>query len=221
MNMPKRASRHHAMRSSRVACQRSSSTTSLATTSGGGSTVARGVVAPPVITAGSARTIASGIAVTVRRAMEVPVMVAAYWEQPALSLPGRGSRRVCSGLSETASRPPRGRCLRAVRACPRSIVRACPRSPRTIAPSATAPGLCLSTTAVQKTGVGGLAPRERKVALALADGLSRAHVAERMALSVHTVATIARRVYRKIGVSSQAGLAARLAGHARRELGER
>jgi len=59
------------------------------------------------------------------------------------------------------------------------------------------------------------------VALALADGLSRAHVAERMALSVHTVATIARRVYRKIGVSSQAGLAARLAGHARRELGER
>jgi len=54
----------------------------------------------------------------------------------------------------------------------------------------------------KKTGVGGLAPREREVALALADGLSRAHVAERMALSVHTVATIARRVYRKIGVSS-------------------
>jgi len=60
-----------------------------------------------------------------------------------------------------------------------------------------------------KTGLPGLAPFEREVALALADGLSRAHVAERMRLSVHTVATLARRVYRKLGVSSQAGLAAR------------
>lgn len=73
----------------------------------------------------------------------------------------------------------------------------------------------------KKTGVGGLAPREREVAFGLADGLSRAHVAERMALSVHTVSTIARRVYRKLGVSSQAGLAARLAGHARQEVGEK
>jgi len=72
-----------------------------------------------------------------------------------------------------------------------------------------------------KTGLPGLAPREREVALALADGLSRAHVAERMRLSVHTVATLARRVYRKLGVSSQAALAARLAGHSRRKLGER
>ncbi len=71
-----------------------------------------------------------------------------------------------------------------------------------------------------KTGFRGLAPREREVALALADGLTRAHVAERMGLSVHTVATIARRIYRKLGVSSQAGLAARLAGAARRDLGE-
>ncbi len=74
---------------------------------------------------------------------------------------------------------------------------------------------------VDKTGLPGLAPREREVALALADGLSRAHVAERMRLSVHTVSTLARRVYRKLGVSSQAALAARLSGHARRKLGER
>ncbi len=72
-----------------------------------------------------------------------------------------------------------------------------------------------------KTGLPALAPREREVALALADGLSRAHVAERMQLSVHTVATLARRVFRKFGVSSQAALAARLAGHERRKLGER
>jgi DNA-binding CsgD family transcriptional regulator len=73
----------------------------------------------------------------------------------------------------------------------------------------------------EQTGLPALAPREREVALALADGLSRAHVAERMRLSVHTVATLARRVYRKLGVSSQAALAARLAGHERRKLGER
>ena len=72
-----------------------------------------------------------------------------------------------------------------------------------------------------KTGLPALAPREREVALALAEGLTRAHVAERMQLSVHTVATLARRVYRKLGVSSQAMLAARLAGHTRRKLGER
>ena len=72
-----------------------------------------------------------------------------------------------------------------------------------------------------QTGLPGLAPREREVALALADGLSRAHVAERMRVSVHTVSTLARRLYRKLGVSSQAALAARLAGHERRKLGER
>lgn len=75
--------------------------------------------------------------------------------------------------------------------------------------------------AADSTGLPSLAPREREVALALAEGLSRAHVAERMQLSVHTVSTLARRVYRKLGVSSQAALAARLAGHERRKLGER
>lgn len=67
-----------------------------------------------------------------------------------------------------------------------------------------------------RTGVRELAPREREVAFALAEGLSRAHVAQRMHLSVHTVSTLARRVYRKLAVSSQAELAARLGGHARR-----
>ncbi len=70
-------------------------------------------------------------------------------------------------------------------------------------------------------GAASLAPREREIALALADGLTRKHVAEQLGLSVHTVATVARRIYRKLGVTSQAELAARLAGQARRELGER
>ncbi len=74
--------------------------------------------------------------------------------------------------------------------------------------------------AVARTRLGDLAPREREVALALADGLPRAHVAKRLGLSVNTVSTVARRVYRKLGVTNQAGLAARLAGAARKELGE-
>lgn len=64
-------------------------------------------------------------------------------------------------------------------------------------------------------GLPSLAPRERQVALALADGLTRAKVADRLGLSVHTVSTLARRLYRKLGVSSQAELTARLSGHDR------
>jgi DNA-binding CsgD family transcriptional regulator len=59
------------------------------------------------------------------------------------------------------------------------------------------------------------------VALALAEGLTRAHIAERMGVSVHTVSTLARRAYRKLRVSTQAALAARLARYDYRRLGER
>jgi DNA-binding CsgD family transcriptional regulator/DNA-binding transcriptional ArsR family regulator len=71
------------------------------------------------------------------------------------------------------------------------------------------------------SGLPALARREREVALALAEGLTRAHVAERMGVSVHTVSTLARRAYRKLGVTSQAALAARMARHEHRKLGER
>lgn len=64
-------------------------------------------------------------------------------------------------------------------------------------------------------GLPSLAPRERQVALALADGLTRAKVADRLGLSIHTVSTLARRLYRKLEVSSQAELTARLSGHDR------
>ena len=69
-------------------------------------------------------------------------------------------------------------------------------------------------------GLPSLAPRERQVALALADGLTRAKVADRLGLSVHTVSTLARRLYRKLGVSSQAELTARLSGHDREVPGD-
>ena len=72
----------------------------------------------------------------------------------------------------------------------------------------------------EAAGLPSLAPRERQVALALADGLTRAKVADRLGLSVHTVSTLARRLYRKLGVSSQAELTARLSGHDRLVPGE-
>ena len=58
------------------------------------------------------------------------------------------------------------------------------------------------------------------MALALADGLTRAQVADRLRVSVHTVSTLARRAYKKLGVTSQAELTARLTGHDRKVPGE-
>ena len=49
-----------------------------------------------------------------------------------------------------------------------------------------------------------LTTREREIYELLAGGLSRAHVAERAGISVHTVATHIKRIYRKLGVRSQA-----------------
>jgi DNA-binding CsgD family transcriptional regulator/DNA-binding MarR family transcriptional regulator len=77
------------------------------------------------------------------------------------------------------------------------------------------------TEDTDKSGIPRLTPREREVALALAEGLTRAHVAERLIVSVHTVSTLARRAYRKLGVTSQAALAARVARYEHKKLGER
>ena len=64
-------------------------------------------------------------------------------------------------------------------------------------------------------GLDALTPREREAALAIADGLTRAQVADHLGISVNTVSTLLRRAYKKIGVSSQTELAARLAGYDR------
>ena len=73
---------------------------------------------------------------------------------------------------------------------------------------------------IHSGGMSTLSPREREVVTALADGLSRAQIADRMEVSVNTVSTLTRRAYRKIGVTSQAQLAARLSARDRERLGE-
>lgn len=75
-------------------------------------------------------------------------------------------------------------------------------------------------SSAESAGLPALTPREREVALALADGLTRAQVAAQLGRSVHTISTLARRLYRKLGVTSQAELTARLAGHDRAVPGE-
>lgn len=69
-------------------------------------------------------------------------------------------------------------------------------------------------------GMSTLTPREHQVAMALADGFSRAQIAARMEISVNTVSTLTQRAYKKIGVTSQAQLAARITGHDRPAPGE-
>jgi DNA-binding CsgD family transcriptional regulator len=57
-------------------------------------------------------------------------------------------------------------------------------------------------------GWAGLTPTELTVARAVADGLSNPQIAERMFISRRTVATHLTSIFRKLGVSSRAGLAA-------------
>ncbi|MAB28698.1 MAG: hypothetical protein CMJ53_05390 [Planctomycetaceae bacterium] len=73
---------------------------------------------------------------------------------------------------------------------------------------------------IHSGGMSTLSPREREVVMGLADGLSRAQIADRMEVSVNTVSTLTQRSYKKIGVTSQAQLAARISGHAREKLAE-
>jgi DNA-binding CsgD family transcriptional regulator len=58
------------------------------------------------------------------------------------------------------------------------------------------------------TGWAGLTPTELRVAGAVADGLSNPQIAERMFISRRTVATHLTSIFRKLGVSSRAELAA-------------
>lgn len=64
-------------------------------------------------------------------------------------------------------------------------------------------------------GLDSLTPREREIALAIANGFTRMQIADQLGISKNTVATLIRRAYKKIGVSNQAALASRLAGYDR------
>lgn len=55
-----------------------------------------------------------------------------------------------------------------------------------------------------------LSNRERSVAFLLREGLDRPQIAERLGLSLNTVATLSKRLYAKLGVRSRAELAKRL-----------
>ena len=61
-------------------------------------------------------------------------------------------------------------------------------------------------------GFDSLTPREREIAIGIAEGLSRGQIADQLGISKNTVSTLLTRAYKKIGVSSQTELATRLAG---------
>lgn len=65
--------------------------------------------------------------------------------------------------------------------------------------------------ASRRSTVPQLAPREQQIAIAMAHGESRPAIARRLGISAHTVATISKRIYAKLGVTSRAALANQLA----------
>jgi DNA-binding CsgD family transcriptional regulator len=59
---------------------------------------------------------------------------------------------------------------------------------------------------------GTLSPREREVAVGIVNGRSRADIATRLGITASTVATLTKRLYRKLGVHSKSQLTKRLVG---------
>lgn len=55
-----------------------------------------------------------------------------------------------------------------------------------------------------------LSPRERQIAVLVAEGLPTKTIALRLGISIWTVATHLRRMYARFGVSSRAAMVARL-----------
>jgi len=69
-----------------------------------------------------------------------------------------------------------------------------------------APGFAGTTDGVKRIDRGTLAPREREVAEALAGGMSRPEIAQRLGLSPHTVATLSKRIDKKLGIRNRTEL---------------
>lgn len=82
-----------------------------------------------------------------------------------------------------------------------------PLAPIYFVASHEAPALAKS---VKERRLDRLTPREKDVALALSQGLSRPEIAAQFGLSVNTIASVGKRVYAKLGVSRRTELAVRL-----------
>jgi DNA-binding CsgD family transcriptional regulator len=82
-----------------------------------------------------------------------------------------------------------------------------PLAPIFFVPAREAPNL---EKLVRERRLDRLTPREKQVAVALAQGMSRPEVAKQLGVSVNTVASMGKRVYAKLGVSRRAELAVRL-----------
>lgn len=67
-------------------------------------------------------------------------------------------------------------------------------------------------TGQRASGHGRLAPREQEVARAMAAGHPRKQIAAHLGISVQTVGTMVKRIYRKLGVHSHAELVSTLVG---------
>jgi DNA-binding CsgD family transcriptional regulator len=68
------------------------------------------------------------------------------------------------------------------------------------------PGFAGTKDGVKRIDRSTLAPRERQVAEALAGGMGRPEIAKQLQLSVHTVTTMSKRVYKKLGIRNRAEL---------------
>jgi DNA-binding NarL/FixJ family response regulator len=68
------------------------------------------------------------------------------------------------------------------------------------------PGFAGTVDGVRRIDRGSLAPREREVAEALAGGMTRPEIAQRLGLSRHTVATLSKRIYRKLCIRNRSEL---------------
>ena len=65
---------------------------------------------------------------------------------------------------------------------------------------------------VASKDAGILSPREREVAVGIVNGRSRSDIADRLGITASTVATLTKRLYRKLGVHSKSQLSHRLVG---------
>lgn len=76
-----------------------------------------------------------------------------------------------------------------------------------------APGAAVPSSAAPARAGSRLSPRERQIAVLIAQGLPTKAIALRLGISVWTVSTYLRRIFARLGVQSRAAMIARLFEH--------